>query len=48
MSKEGHTMPNPTPPQNNMMEQLWQMVMDLIEQLIAMILELLGQQQPEE
>jgi hypothetical protein len=41
-------MPNPTPPQNNMMQELWAMVMDLIEQLIAMILELLGTEQPEE
>jgi len=41
-------MPNPTPPQNNMMQELWAMVMDLLQQLIAMLLELLGAEQSEE
>jgi len=41
-------MPNTTPPQNNMMQELWAMVMDLLEQLIAMLLELLGAEQSEE
>ena len=41
-------MPNTTPPQNNMMQELWAMVMDLLQQLIAMLLELLGAEQSEE
>ena len=41
-------MPNPTPPQNNMMQELLQAILDMLSQLLAWLLEYLGIEQPEE